>query len=162
VSTNEKEFYDVLNSQYNLVCNRVQAIETKAINITLFTGVILGLEYSILDKFSNNVLSNNKDFLYYLVSLSTSFFFSSIILGSFAIFKSHRSLAYDFLWSDEYNEVNESIAKLTSRIKDSFKENEFKIESKERFLKFSILSFLLGVCIVIWLCCHVMRYSIHS
>lgn len=162
MSDSEKEFYDILNTQYNLTCNRAQAIETKSINVTLFTGVVLGLEYSILDKFSINILANNKDFVYYLVSLSTSLFFSSIILGSLAIFRSHNPYVCNFLWSGECSGVNESIIKLTSNIKDSLRENEFKIESKERFLKSSILSFLLGVCIVVWICYYVMRYSIHS
>lgn len=162
MSENEKEFYNILKTQYDFISNRAQNIETKAINLILFTGVILGLEYNILDKFSINILENNKDFLYYLVSLSTSLFFSSIILGSLAIFKAQNPYVCDFLWSDECIGVNESITKLTNGIKDSLRENEFKIESKERFLKFSILTFLLGVCIVIWICYHVMRFSIHS
>lgn len=159
---NEKELYNILKNYYDFRSNRAQNIETKAINLILFTGVILGLEYNILDKFSINILAQNKDFLYYLVSLSTSLFFSSIILGSLAIFKDYNLYVCDFLWSDECIKVNDSISKLTNGIKDSLRENEFKIESKERFLKFSILTFLLGVSIVIWICYHVMRFSIHS
>lgn len=157
-----KELYNILNNQYNLMINRVQAVESKAINLTLFSGAILGLEYTILNDFFSNILANNKDFLFYLVTISSSFFISSIVLGVIALIEPHNFYISNIYCSDARSGDNKLFENSSDQINKCLKENGFKIESKERFLRFAILSFLLGVFFIIWLFNHIMRYSLYS
>ena len=157
----EKDFYDILNTQYNCICKRAQAIENKAITVTGFTGVVLGLEFNFLNNFSSSILVNNVNYSYHLVLIGASFFFSSTVFAIATIIESHNFYKYDVSCFNECYGENGLITKLTFQIKDSFKENERKIESKEKLLKFSIILFLLGVCITICIFFIIMRHSFH-
>lgn len=162
---NDEEYYNALNNQYNtqysLFFNRRQAIETKAINLMAFSGIVLGLKYTILYNFYPNILIGNMNFLYDLIAISSSFLFISILLGIATIFESHSFYASGILSSKESLTKKDFIAKSAYEMKCCLLEKEDIIKSKERFLKFSIISFLIGIFGTIFLFGYTIRYSFY-
>lgn len=158
----EKERYDFLNSQSNLVLIRGQAIDSKAINVTIVAGIVLGLEYNIIDCFFNNILIENLNYLYYLIGASSSLFFSSILLGIITIIESHKFCISDSVCSTDFNNENEFLKEMSLETRKWQQKTEEKIKSKENFLKFSFIAFLFGILFEMLIVGYIISYSFYS
>lgn len=101
MSDEDKVFYEVLNAQSNYIFDRAKSIETKAISISVFIGVILGVEYSFIYNFSSSIPADSKIFFVYLVTINTAFLVSSSILSFVTFFERDNLYVSDVLCPNE-------------------------------------------------------------
>ena len=171
VSDDDKVFYEVLNAQSNYIFDRAKSIETKAINIAVFIGVILGVEYSFIYGFSSSIPADSKILFVYLVTLNTALLVSSSIFSIFTFLESDNLYVSDVLCPNECTnkvftssdkDCTKRVLALSEKIEKSLQKRERVLKSKERFIAASIGFFTLGIAIITYVFYCVMRYKFQS
>lgn len=155
--------YEIKSDQHQLEWQRTRDIESKAVNIVLFSGVILGLEFNVLQSFYNSMLGTNTGSLYYLIALSSSLFISAILLGIVILTKSRHHCVADLMTIiDKCNEDDEKIDQMLSRasskLSDNIKQNDEKNKLKSIYLTWSFITFFSGILTTIVLFGYIFRF----
>lgn len=153
--------YEILNEQYQFNYQRTHDIESKAVNVVLFSGILLGLEFNLVSNFYNSALMNIGNFIYYLIAINSSFFISAILLGIFALIEFRYDGDADIIpiietCNEEYDIISQ-ISNVVPIISVKMKQKDKQNEIKYRFLKSSFMLFLFGVIIATILFYQILR-----
>ena len=164
-TSHEEIIYEILNNQYQFQWERTHDMESKAVNIVLFSGIILGLEFNLLSDLYNYEIGSIGNSIYYLVAINSAFFISTILLGIVTLIESKYNGFSDFTSIIEMNndpeKVTEIIPIAASKLTIIIKENEEKNGKKYRYLKSSFKTFLSGIIIVTILFCLIFRLILY-
>jgi len=164
-TSHEEIIYEILNNQYQFQWERTHDIESKAVNIVLFSGIILGLEFNLLSDLYNYEIGSIGNSLYYLVAINSALFISTILLGIVTLIESKYNGLSDFTSIIEMSNGSEKVSQLlpiaTSRLTLIIKENEEKNGKKYKYLQHSFKTFVSGIIIVIILFCLIFRLILY-
>jgi hypothetical protein len=152
----ENRIYEIISDQYQLEWQRTRDIESKAVNVVLFSGLILGLEFNLLSNFCPDVLGSGGNYMYGLVAISSAFFVSTILLGISALLVSRsHCVAYLLSTIEKRNKddgtvhLNVILSDVSSKLFIGIEKNNAENKIKYRYLKSSLRTFLSGIVMVI-------------
>ena len=155
-SSCENRIYEIISDQYQLEWQRTRDIESKAVNVVLFSGLILGLEFNLLSNFCPDALGSVGNHMYYLVAMSSALFVSTILLGTSALIVSRsHCVAYLLSTIEKHNKddgtvyLNIMLSDVSSKLAIGIEKNNSENEIKYIYLKSSLRTFLFGIAIVV-------------